>query len=334
MELNSSDSSRILLAQTTFAVSVVLFALKYWAYYLTNSQVVLSDALETIVNILAAVIALWVVRWAAQPADEDHPYGHGKAELLSAMFEGSLIFSAAVFIFIQAVVSFFKPPELTSLGVGLYITTGAAVINGVLGWVLIVQGKNMRSSALEASGHHLLSDVITSAGAVLGLAGVAFTGYALFDSLAAAIVSLYLLYTGFRLMRSSIGGLMDKKDPEALQKFNTIINQQRREGIIQIHHVRMLISGGYFHVDAHVVIPEYWDVKKAHQATQKYEKEVFHYFKVKGEAHFHIDPCEQNYCEQCADKNCPIRLKPFKNYRNISIEEMMDAEEPIKNETV
>lgn len=268
MEVNSNNSSRMLLAQTTFAVSVVLFALKYWAYYLTKSQVVLSDALETIVNILASIIALWVVRWASQPADEEHPYGHGKAELLSATFEGSLIFSAAVFIFIQAVMSFFRPSELTSLGIGLYITTGAALINGLLGWILIARGKSMRSSALVASGHHLLSDLVTSIGALIGLAGVALTGIVMIDSIAAAIVALYLLYTGFRLMRKAIDGLLDKKDSEALQKFHEIINQKRGEGIIQIHHVRMMISGGYFHIDAHVVVPEYWDIKTAHNSRR------------------------------------------------------------------
>lgn len=329
LEINSDNSSRVLLAQTTVAVSVVLFGLKYWAYYLTNSQVVLSDALETIVNIFSSATALWVVRWAAQPADEDHPYGHGKAELLSAIFEGSLVFSAAIFIFIQAFMSFFKPPELTSLGLGLYITVGVAVMNGILGWILIVRGKRLRSPALVASGYHLFSDLLTSIGAVLGLGLVVLTGVSSFDSLSAALVAVYLMFTGARVIRSAIGGLLDKKDPAALMHFNKIINQQRREGIIQIHHVRMMVSGDYFHIDAHVVVPEYWDIKKAHQVTQKYEKEVLEKMNVRGETHFHIDPCEKNYCEQCSDLNCPIRLKPFVSYRDISVEEMMNTEEPL-----
>jgi cation diffusion facilitator family transporter len=324
----SDNKSRILLAQTSLAMSVVLFSLKYWAYYLTNSQVILSDTLETTVNILAAIVALWVVRWAAQPADEDHPYGHGKAEFLSAIFEGGLVSAAAAFILIQAGISIFKPAELSSLGIGLYITVGAALINGLMGWLLIVRGRQMRSAALKASGVHLLSDLVTSIGSLIALGLVMITGMVIFDSIAAIIVGLYLLYSGIRVMKSSIGGLLDKTDPQALVRFNEIINTKRPDGIIQIHHARMIISGHYYHIDAHVVVPEFWDIKKAHAATLKYEKMVFQMFNAKGELHFHVDPCEQKYCAQCPVQECPIRLEPFESLRAISVEEMLAEEEP------
>lgn len=326
VDIAADDKSRLWLAQTSVAVSVVLFGLKYWAYYVTHSQVILSDALETIVNILASMIALWVIHWASQPADKEHPYGHGKAELLSAYFEGGLVFSAAVFIFIQAALSFSRPTELESLGVGLYITAGAGLINGVLGWVLVARGKKLRSSALVASGYHVLSDLITSIGVLLGVSIVMVTGLTVIDSLFAVLVALYLAYTGFRVMRSAIGGLLDKVDTEALQQLHKVINTQKHEGIIHVHHVRMMTSGDYNHLDAHVVVPEHWDVQKAHQATAEYEDHIFASLKRKGEAHFHIDPCERKYCESCSYKNCPVRQDEFLGYREITLEEMLSPE--------
>ncbi|MCB9073278.1 MAG: cation transporter [Bdellovibrionaceae bacterium] len=331
MDVNSNEKSRILLAQTSFALSVVLFGLKYWAYYLTMSHAVLSDALETIVNILASIVALWVVRWSARPADEQHPYGHGKAELLSATFEGGLVSAAAVFILIESFLSFFKPHHLDDLGLGLYITFGAAILNGLMGWILIVRGKHLHSSALVASGVHLLSDLVTSLGSILGLSLVMFTRLVIFDTIAAAAVGLYLLYTGFKVMKGAIGGLLDKTDAEAIKRFNQIINTQRADGIIQIHHVRMIISGAYYHIDAHVVVPEYWDVKETHAITIKYEHELLNSYGAQGELHFHVDPCEQNYCHQCSVHDCPIRLKPFEKLRIISVEEMLDKDEPVQN---
>lgn len=328
MEELASRKNRIFLAQSSFALSIVLLVIKFWAYKITSSQSVLSDAMETVVNVVASALALWVIYWASKPADKDHPYGHGKAELLSAAFEGGLIFAAAILIVASSVETLIAQRPLEQLGVGLFITAGAAVINGGMGYLLKWRGKQLKSQALQASGDHLISDLITSIGVIFGLFLVIWTGQIWIDSVCAILVAIHLLYVGWGIIKNSLEGLLDTRNTEYLEEFRKIINEYRQKGIIQIHHVRMIMSGDYHHIDAHVVLPEYWDVKRAHDVTVSYEHEVFKRYGHDGELHFHIDPCQKRYCRYCEEPGCPIRQGPFQEYRKITLEEMLAIEEP------
>lgn len=312
----------------SLAVSVVLLAVKFWGYYVTRSQAVFSDAMETIVNVVTAASSILVLIYANKPADRDHPYGHGKIEFFSAAFEGGMIAFASVLICIQAIQSLWYGAQPRELGLGLGITVGAGAINAALGFFLFRIGKRNHSSALEASGLHVLSDFWTSVGVAVGLLLVVATGWVWLDPLSALIVGLWLGWTGVKLVRRSAGGLLDEEDVEILEHLATIVDRDRTPGIIQVHHVRVMRAGSYHHIDAHVVVPEYWDVAEAHRQTDTFEHKLIRDYPYAGELHLHVDPCRQAYCQYCEMPNCPIRLKPFEKHWRLTIDELVNPEEP------
>lgn len=309
-------------------VGTLLLIVKFWAYRMTGSQAVFSDAMESIVNVAAAGLAIVIVAIAQKPADKDHPYGHGKAEFFSAAFEGGLISFASVLICVQAVQALIRGSSLEELGFGLTITVAAGCVNALLGWYLIRVGRKNQSAALEASGHHVLSDFWTSAGIAVGLGLVAITGISWIDPVAALIVGILLARTGFKLVRKSIGGLMDEKDRAILENLIQIIERDRPPGIIQLHHLRVMRSGRHHHIDAHAVVPEFWNVAEAHERTQEFEDQLIRDYPYSGELHLHVDPCRRAYCRSCRVADCPIRRHPFERDRRLSIDEVTNPEEP------
>lgn len=295
----------------TLIVSLIVLVLKAQAYYATLSLAVMSDALETVINVVTALIALFAVKVAAEPADEDHPYGHGKLEYFSASFEGGLIFFAALAILYQAVKSFFRPVEFDNIMAGNVYLIAATVINLVAGLYLIQHGKKENSEALKASGKHIMSDVATSVGVLVGLGLVQWTGLDWVDSLIAFAVGLYLMYEAYQILKTTTGALMDAIDPEIISMLANALNNHREDEIIDIHNLRMIRSGGFHHIDAHVVVPSYMDVATVHEVTHEFELKVVKEYKYDGEIAFHIDPCMQAYCQQCHMKGCAIRKAPF-----------------------
>jgi cation diffusion facilitator family transporter len=295
----------------SLVVGVALLWVKFLAYQLTGSTAVLSDALESIVNVVAAVFALGSLLFAGRPADRNHPYGHGKIEYFAAAFEGGLIAFAAILIVYQAGRGFFHAPELRQLGLGMAITLGAGVANAALGWFLIRTGKVTQSLTLVADGKHVLSDFWTSLGVIIGLLLVRVTGISWFDPLVAAIVGLNLGWTGFWLVRHAAGGLLDEEDTKLIGKLVKTFDAYRMPGIIRIHHLRAIRSGRFTHVDAHVVVPEYWPVDRAHVLVESFEERVMSACGVEGEIVFHIDPCHRAYCAQCDVMDCPVRMATF-----------------------
>lgn len=320
--------SKIRVAWLTLIVSVALFVAKYWAYTITDSHAVFSDAMEGIVNIVTSALGIWVIHWAAQPADKDHPYGHGKAELLSSAFEGGLIAFAAVMIVIESVQSLIEPHPLKQLDSGLLIVLVAGVINLVLAIFLKKRGNSFNSPALLASGQHLLSDFMTSAAVIFGLILVKVTGFVWLDAASAILISIHLFIVGFTVVRDSISGLMDENNPELLAEWQKLINGNPFPGIIQIHHLRILKSGSFHHIDAHVVVPEFWTINEAHQSTSEFEHQLLSKYKFDGEFHFHIDPCRQVYCQFCDLEDCHIRKQKFETKKFLSIEELTELKEP------
>jgi cation diffusion facilitator family transporter len=232
----------------SLGVSVVLLVAKYQAYRLTGSTAILSDALESIVNVVAAVFALGGIAFAAQPADRNHPYGHGKIEFFSAAFEGGLIAFAAVLIIYEVILAFLRGAEVRALDAGLAIVLGAGLANLALGWYLLRVGRAYRSLTLVADGKHVLSDFWTSVGIVVGLLLVRATGIWWLDPLTAAVVALNLMWTGFRLVRHAAGGLLDEEDRGLLSRLLTALDTRLGQGVIRVHHLRAIRAGRFHHV--------------------------------------------------------------------------------------
>lgn len=326
-----SRSEQLELKRATYLsllVSILLLVTKFWAYNLTHSQAIFSDAVESIVNVFTALGAILVIRYSARPADREHPYGHGKVEYFSAAFEGGLIVFASLFIFIEAIKAWMENRATQQLDFGLALTIVAGLINLALGFYLQKRGAEKGSVALKASAKHVLSDFWTSLGVVVGLALVYFTGLAWLDAVTAMAVGCLLAYSGLQLVRESIGGLMDEQNEKVLQELAQVFSANAQEGIIQIHHVKTIRSGWYHHIDAHIVLPEFWTVKEVHNKINNFEKAVIKSYPYGGEMNFHFDPCRQAYCRACDLQNCPIRKEPFVERRPVEIKDLQSKVEP------
>jgi len=310
---NPRVRERVRAGLVSLVVGTVLLGLKFWAYHLTGSSAVLSDALESIVNVVAALFALGAILFAAQPADANHPYGHGKMEFFTAVFEGGLVAFAAVMILYEGIVTLIDGANLRGLDMGLLLVSGAGVGNLLLGLFLVRVGKRSNSPALLADGKHVLSDFWTTAGVMVGLALVWLLGpaYSWIDPVMAIFVGLLLCRAGVKLVRQAAGGLLDEEDPELLEELASVVARLPVEGAIEIHETRAIRSGAYAHVDAHVVVPEYWTVEQAHDAGEEMERWVLANWKREGEIFFHVDPCRRAYCARCPVDPCAVRAAPF-----------------------
>lgn len=325
-----ADRVRRRAALASVVISVLLLAVKFYAYSLTRSTAVLSDALESIVNVFAALGATAAVQLASKPPDRNHPYGHGKVEFVSASFEGGLITFAAVLLIYQAARSLLFGEPLRQLDVGIGIVLGAGAVNAVLGLYLLRVGKRHRSPALVADGHHIISDFWTSLGVGVGLVAVRWTGIQALDPLIAAAVAVRLGVTGLRLLRHSIGGLMDEEDPAIVQQLVEVMDREHQPGIIRIHSLRAIRSGSFHNVDAHLVVPEYWSVELAHGVSESYARTVIDCLDFDGEIEFHTDPCRQIYCSGCEVENCPVRREPFTFRPPFTVEEAVRKDPPTR----
>lgn len=323
-----AERARLRAVLVSVAVSMVLLVAKYQAYRLTGSTAILSDALESIVNVVAAVFALGGIVFAGRPADRNHPYGHGKIEFFSAAFEGGLIAFAAVLIAYEVVLSLLRGPELRALDLGVAIVLGAGIMNLLLGWYLIRTGRRHDSLALVADGRHVLTDFYTSAGIVAGLLLVRFTGLAWLDPLVAAVVALNLLWTGFRLVRVAAGGLLDEEDPALLDRLLKVLGPHLGGGVIRVHHLRAIRAGRFHHVDAHLVVPEFWSVERAHELTEDLADRVVKELGVEGEMTLHTDPCHRAYCAICDLDGCPVRRENFRGRPPLTLDEAVRPDEP------
>jgi len=259
------------LAATSVAVALVVLALKSLAWWMTGSVALFADALESVVNVAAASAALVAIRYAALPADANHPYGHHKAEYFSAVLEGALILVAAFIILNEAWASWNSPrePHLTLAAFGVVIT--ATAMNAAWCWVLFRRGKALRSPALLADARHLLADVVTSTGAVLGLALAVATGLFWLDPLLAALTAVNILFSGVRLVRESVGGLMDEAvSPEMMTRIRDIVAQEA-EGALEAHDIRSRQAGRSTFIEFHLVVPGEMQVVDAHAICDRVE---------------------------------------------------------------
>ena len=326
MIAEAAQRERVRAISISLLGGALILALKAYAYFLTGSKALQSDALESIVNVVAAAFGLGAVIFAGQPADRDHPYGHGKAEFLSAAFEGGLISLAAVIIFYESGLALFRGVELKNLGLGMLINSGAGALNGLLGWFLLRTGRRLKSKTLEADGLHVLSDFYTTGGILAGLLLVRATGFWWLDPVVAMLVGVLLAKTGWKLVRESSAALLDEEDSSTIEAIVTGLNGLLKKGVaktgvITVHGLRAIRSGRYAHVDVHLVVPEYIDVATAHDRTERFENSLISASGLEGELHVHIDPCRRKYCARCDDAACPIRVEPVKAPTPITREE-------------
>lgn len=285
--------------------------LKMAAYALTRSSAIFSDALESVVHIGAIVMASYSVMLSSRPADESHPYGHGKVEFISAGIEGTLIVIAALAIIYEAVRAYLLGNDLAQLDTGLLLILVASLVNFALGLYLVRTGKTTGSITLTANGKHILTDSYTSFVVVAGLALVLLTGIRELDSVVAISVALSILYSGQTLVRSSIGGLMDESDRETLERIVRLINEKRTAEWINLHHLRVLRSGDLHHIDFHLTIPFYWTVEQGHQFQQRVCDALIEGLSNKASVLVHLDPCGPAYCHRCRVMPCAERKEPF-----------------------
>lgn len=288
-------------------VSTVLLGLKFLTYYLTRSSAVLSDGLESIINVVASAFATVSLWFAAKPPDPDHPYGHGKIEYFSAGFEGALIIFAAIGIFYTGIEHLRRPHELPYLQDGLIILGLATVINLLLGLYLLRIGRQTESLALIADGRHVLTDVYTSVGVLAGLALVYWTGWLRMDGVIACLVGINILFAGGKLVAQSFSRLMDASDPDLLERIAAILEKNRRADWIDIHQLRAWRAGSLIHVDLHLVLPQDVSLETAHQEAKALETILGQQFKGNVSVLIHMDPCQSVECPICGRSLCVLR---------------------------
>jgi cation diffusion facilitator family transporter len=299
--------SKVKVMRLMLIFSTLLLALKFFAWYLTRSNAILTDALESIVNVVAGGFALFSIIYASRPRDEDHPYGHGKIEFISAGFEGALIFLAGGFIIYEAIKGFITPHDVKQADIGAYLTAFSGLCNFLMGYFLVTRGKKQNSALMVANGRHLLADMVSSCGLVVGLIAIYFTNLAWIDNLLAIIFGLYIFYTGFELVRESFGNLLDEQDQEKIAQLIRILNKNRRENWIDMHNLRILKYGSGLHVDAHITLPWYLSLEQAHDEVEAVETLVTKEIGAEMEFFIHADPCLPKSCPICSVQDCQVR---------------------------
>lgn len=309
-----TDSGSNLRLQRWIAIaSATLLIAKFTAYYLTSSVSILTDALESIVNVIAAFIGLYSLYVSAKPKDIDHPYGHGKAEFISAAVEGTLIFSAGLIIIYNAVQNLIYPVEIRELDLGIYLVAATAVINWILGAFALKQGKRNNSLALISSGRHLQTDTYSTAGIIIGLVLISVTGQLWIDGVVAIGFALFIIYTGYKIIRTSLAGIMDEADMVLLEKMVDVTETNRKENWIDIHNLRVIKYGNVLHVDCHLTVPWYFNINQAHVEIDALSKLIRTNFGETLELFVHSDGCRYDQCPVCIKHDCPVRQHNFKH---------------------
>lgn len=292
-------------------IALGLFSIKILAWYLTRSVAILTDALESIVNVIAGFVGLYSLSIAHKPRDFNHPYGHGKAEFLSAAIEGTLIMLAGIFIIYEAIYHLYYPQQLQHLTKGIYLVAISAVINFIVGFLAIKKGRANRSEALEASGQHLQSDTYSTLAIIAGLLLIYFTGIQRMDSIVAIIMSLVIMFIGYRIARKSVAGIMDEADDKILMKLVDQLNHNRQQNWIDIHNLRVIKFGNILHIDCHMTVPWYFNVREAHAEVDVLRKLIERQFGPAVEFFVHADDCIPDCCPICIKTDCAVRQHPF-----------------------
>lgn len=293
-------------------VGIILFLVKLYAWYQTNSVAILTDALESTINVIAGLIGLYSLYLSSLPKDHNHPYGHGKVEFISASIEGILISAAGVVIVYEAIGELQNPKTIEKLDLGLILISLTAVINYVLGYFAIQKGTKNNSLALIASGKHLMTDTYSTIGIIIGLIILYFTKISWIDSVTALIFAGFIIYTGYNIVRESISGIMDETDELLLKEVVDFLSEERRENWIDLHNLRIIKYGSTLHFDCHMTVPWYFNIEEGHKEVDALEDAVKNHFGDRIELFVHLDACKEYSCHICSKTDCPVRKHPFK----------------------
>jgi len=295
-------------------ISCLLFGIKLLAYFLTESVAVLTDALESTVNVVTGFTGLYSLKIAARPRDENHPYGHGKVELISASFEGILILVAGLIIIYEAIANLLHPHALRDLDYGIALILITAVANYVLGWHCLRIGRKNHSVALQASGKHLQTDTWSTLGIVVGLVLIRWTQLSWIDSMVAILFGILVIVEGAKIIRQTIAGIMDEADMDLLQEVIRVLNTSKPDNWIDLHNLRIIKYGAILHLDCHLTVPWYFNVNQAHEEVDHLDRIIRAHFPRSLEMFVHIDGCvPPGSCRVCPVANCAVRQKPFES---------------------
>ncbi len=306
-----------------FIVGALLLIIKFIAYFITNSVAIFTDAMESIVNVVAGGIGLYALYLSAQPADKSHPFGHGRVELISATVEGAMITVAGVLIIFEAVQDLMDPKEISSLDIGLLLIIFAAAVNFIVGTFAVRIGRKNRSIALEASGRHLRTDTLSSVGIIIGLS-IVFAGSRLghdlyiLDPIIALAVGTFIIITGARVVKKAMDGIMDKADIEILEKTVACLNEHRSEAWIDIHNLRVIKYGSRLHIELHVTLPFDMTVTEMESENRLLHESVRSIFGNAVDLIMMPEPCKEFSCAHCT-RECSARRSDFTEKMNWNV---------------
>lgn len=307
----STAKQNLRLQQIITVIGIALFITKVFAWYLTGSVAILTDALESTVNVIAGLIGVYSLYVSAKPQDKDHPYGHGKAEFISAAVEGTLITVAGFVIIYEAINNLIHPHTISQLDYGIVLVGATAIINYIAGVVCINAGKKNNSLALMASGKHLQTDTYSTIGIIIGLIIIYYTKIWWVDSAVAILFAFIIMFTGYKIVRTSIAGIMDEADETLIKKMVMLLNENRRENWIDLHNLRIIQYGSGLHVDCHLTVPWYLNVHDAHKEIDALTGLMKKEFGESIEFFVHTDGCLDFSCSICSKQNCTVRKHPF-----------------------
>lgn len=292
-------------------LGVFIMMVKFAAYYFTHSNTILTDALEAIVNIVAGAFALYSLFLSAKPKDQDHPYGHGKIEFLSAGFEGVLILIASLLIVWKAILGFIHPEPVAHMEIGAALIVVTGLGNFLIGLYLERKAKTFRSLILEADGKHLQTDGYISLGILIGVVVIWLTDMPVLDNVFAILAGLYVSVTGYKLVRKSLQGIMDETDADIINPIVADLNQHRRDPWIDVHNLRVIQYGSTLHIDCHVTMPWYYTLEQTHTEIDDVAELINTHSEYPVEVFIHPDPCLPTSCPLCLMKDCKVRQHPF-----------------------
>lgn len=307
-----SREKRLILLSLFTGVGLML--VKFMAYFITESNAIFSDAAESIVNVVASSFAFYSIYLSAQPKDENHPYGHGKVEFFSIFVEGGLIFIAGSIILVKAFYALIAPAPITNIMEGLWLILSTAVVNFGVGEYLKRRGAALRSMTIEADGKHLQIDAISSIGLIAGLYLMKMTQMAWIDTALSAGLGSYILWSGYKMLRKSISGLMDESDVTVMQEVVDVLGKTRKDDWIDVHNMRIQRYGRELHVDCHLTIPKYYTLTKVHDVISDFEDNLNNGLGMPTELFVHADPCMPQCCHYCNVKDCPIRSEEYNKH--------------------
>jgi len=293
-------------------MGLLLLFIKFGAYFLTGSNTIFSDALESIINVSAAAFALFSLYFSSRPKDKNHPYGHGKIEFLSAGVEGILIIVAGIGIIYKSAYNLIYPVEIQNLDKGIILIAIAGIVNYIMGYILEKRGTEQKVIVLESGGKHLKTDAYSTLVLLVGLFAIYFLEMPVLDSVFALGFGAYIIFEGYRIIRKSVAGIMDEADFELLGQVIDTLNERRKTQWIDFHNLRIIKYGSVIHVDAHMTVPYYLSVEEGHDEMEIVDGIVKKEFGKSVELFLHLDPCEVSSCAICPVSDCKVRMKDFR----------------------